>query len=155
MNSRGIILSTLLDNPEFPANDTEGVKSVLEILLCMRGGDDRAQTRLVAGHGGEADALCKHAPLEQRIRHLRSRGGLPDDDGRDGTLAEAGVEPELLEAGFEEPRVIPQFLDPLGLGLEDVQRREAGDRKSTRLNSSHSQISYAVFCLKKKKKTDI
>src|SRR5688572_33054471 len=26
----------------------------------------------------------------------------------------------------------------------------AGDRKSTRLNSSHSQISYAVFCLKKK-----
>src|SRR2546430_11340695 len=31
-------------------------------------------------------------------------------------------------------------------------RSPAGDRKSTRLNSSHSQISYAVFCLKKKKK---
>src|SRR6266478_7266619 len=31
------------------------------------------------------------------------------------------------------------------------QRRGGGDRKSTRLNSSHSQISYAVFCLKKKK----
>src|SRR2546427_7529340 len=30
-------------------------------------------------------------------------------------------------------------------------RRRPGDRKSTRLNSSHSQISYAVFCLKKKK----
>src|SRR2546430_13568433 len=30
-------------------------------------------------------------------------------------------------------------------------RAAAGDRKSTRLNSSHSQISYAVFCLKKKK----
>src|SRR5438874_8775325 len=29
------------------------------------------------------------------------------------------------------------------------------DRKSTRLNSSHVEISYAVFCLKKKKKTDI
>src|SRR2546427_7251915 len=29
------------------------------------------------------------------------------------------------------------------------------DRKSTRLNSSHSQISYAVFCLKKKKTTNI
>src|SRR2546430_5721052 len=28
--------------------------------------------------------------------------------------------------------------------------RQGGDRKSTRLNSSHSQISYAVFCLKKK-----
>src|SRR2546427_2974895 len=31
-------------------------------------------------------------------------------------------------------------------------RRCSRDRKSTRLNSSHSQISYAVFCLKKKKK---
>src|SRR5689334_23980185 len=30
--------------------------------------------------------------------------------------------------------------------------RRRGDRKSTRLNSSHSSISYAVFCLKKKKK---
>src|SRR5688572_31814133 len=30
----------------------------------------------------------------------------------------------------------------------------AEDRKSTRLNSSHSQISYAVFCLKKKKKNN-
>src|SRR6266853_2292789 len=33
-----------------------------------------------------------------------------------------------------------------------AQARTALDRKSTRLNSSHSQISYAVFCLKKKKK---
>src|SRR2546422_3366643 len=31
--------------------------------------------------------------------------------------------------------------------------RRRGDRKSTRLNSSHGYISYAVFCLKKKKKT--
>src|SRR5690349_23922387 len=31
-------------------------------------------------------------------------------------------------------------------------RRGAADRKSTRLNSSHVEISYAVFCLKKKKK---
>src|SRR2546430_7577019 len=33
----------------------------------------------------------------------------------------------------------------------DYARRARTDRKSTRLNSSHSQISYAVFCLKKKK----
>src|SRR2546422_8046021 len=32
------------------------------------------------------------------------------------------------------------------------RRRLVGDRKSTRLNSSHGYISYAVFCLKKKKK---
>src|SRR5688572_31273732 len=36
--------------------------------------------------------------------------------------------------------------------LLDASIDPAGDRKSTRLNSSHSQISYAVFCLKKKKK---
>src|SRR2546430_9185322 len=36
----------------------------------------------------------------------------------------------------------------------EVAARVTLDRKSTRLNSSHSQISYAVFCLKKKDRTD-
>src|SRR2546430_13609018 len=35
---------------------------------------------------------------------------------------------------------------------EERGQRDISDRKSTRLNSSHSQISYAVFCLKKKHK---
>src|SRR2546430_9033963 len=43
--------------------------------------------------------------------------------------------------------------DPSGNPVELFQ--PAGDRKSTRLNSSHSQISYAVFCLKKKKNQPI
>src|SRR2546430_13626909 len=44
-------------------------------------------------------------------------------------------------------------VDLLGKGVELAGREPQGlaDRKSTRLNSSHSQISYAVFCLKKKK----
>src|SRR2546430_12962201 len=45
--------------------------------------------------------------------------------------------------------------DDAGLVLPLVDRggrKNQTDRKSTRLNSSHSQISYAVFCLKKKKK---
>src|SRR2546430_4369563 len=37
-------------------------------------------------------------------------------------------------------------------GKFDTEKVPQGDRKSTRLNSSHSQISYAVFCLKKKKR---
>src|SRR2546430_12394611 len=44
---------------------------------------------------------------------------------------------------------------PLVLACVEWALHRAGwrrDRKSTRLNSSHSQISYAVFCLKKKKK---
>src|SRR3712207_7482550 len=54
-------------------------------------------------------------------------------------------------------------LDRLGQSLLETLRtfkvegkiagRTTGDRKSTRLNSSHANISYAVFCLKKKKKT--
>src|SRR3989449_1976218 len=48
----------------------------------------------------------------------------------------------------------------IGLHPADIDRllallrrlADAGDRKSTRLNSSHGYISYAVFCLKKKKK---
>src|SRR5689334_23740101 len=45
-------------------------------------------------------------------------------------------------------RVLRQT-DESSRGRGDLRRR---DRKSTRLNSSHSSISYAVFCLKKKKK---
>src|SRR2546430_9393634 len=39
----------------------------------------------------------------------------------------------------------------LGISLAKALARSVRDRKSTRLNSSHSQISYAVFCLKKTK----
>src|SRR2546430_9372626 len=42
----------------------------------------------------------------------------------------------------------------LPLGRIDDLRFDRQDRKSTRLNSSHSQISYAVFCLKKKKQDE-
>src|SRR2546430_12355292 len=41
--------------------------------------------------------------------------------------------------------------EALGADLNDLFNELSGDRKSTRLNSSHSQISYAVFCLKKKR----
>src|SRR2546430_10885700 len=47
-----------------------------------------------------------------------------------------------------------KFADRI-IAQKDAARIFPGDRKSTRLNSSHSQISYAVFCLKKKTyKTD-
>src|SRR5436190_4889725 len=49
-------------------------------------------------------------------------------------------------------------VDPRGTAPGPVQPRAPqaapGDRKSTRLNSSHTVISYAVFCLKKKKQTN-
>src|SRR3989475_9594101 len=68
-----------------------------------------------------------------------------------GCKQEAGSAPArpLPEVGVMTvaAQTIPD--DPEFIGQAEASR----DRKSTRLNSSHSQISYAVFCLKKKKKT--
>src|SRR2546427_3220402 len=55
---------------------------------------------------------------------------------------------------FRSNRSLPDaelgnFVDALATRIASLRVQ---DRKSTRLNSSHSQISYAVFCLKKKKK---
>src|SRR5256885_5177917 len=47
--------------------------------------------------------------------------------------------------------VLVVYPETRGVTLEEMQRRLKIDRKSTRLNSSHLVISYAVFCLKKKK----
>src|SRR2546430_8965635 len=49
-------------------------------------------------------------------------------------------------------RDMPAVLSVMDPDIEWDATDALADRKSTRLNSSHSQISYAVFCLKKKKK---
>src|SRR3712207_7674757 len=58
------------------------------------------------------------------------------------------------------PPVLQALLAPRRLGAPSPRPRPPSprpppDRKSTRLNSSHANISYAVFCLKKKKKTKL
>src|SRR5439155_22814944 len=77
----------------------------------------------------------------QRPRGPRRRGGRAARDRREPARAERR----------EDRRPAPQpgpLLDH-GAGRSDLQPEP--DRKSTRLNSSHVAISYAVFCLKKKK----
>src|SRR3712207_8233321 len=66
--------------------------------------------------------------------------GATDDRHRNSPLPSRSrrVGRQSVEAQADPPRRV--------LGWE----RQAGDRKSTRLNSSHANISYAVFCLKKK-----
>src|SRR2546426_8745262 len=76
-------------------------------------------------------------------------------------------EHEMPSGQFGHARMHPLRHEALELGIDgailrrdDVPRRHClpgrrdGDRKSTRLNSSHLVISYAVFCLKKKKKNN-
>src|SRR5688572_32301570 len=53
-----------------------------------------------------------------------------------------------VDLGHRHPAPGKPAANPFHHVLVEVERQ---DRKSTRLNSSHSQISYAVFCLKKKK----
>src|SRR5688572_31123281 len=61
----------------------------------------------------------------------------------------------LVRAERDDPHHMDNGSNDDEAGAEKVQpaQKRPEDRKSTRLNSSHSQISYAVFCLKKKKKT--
>src|SRR5256885_8127544 len=53
--------------------------------------------------------------------------------------------------GVGDLRLGDQAVDAHGVDALGVEELPGGDRKSTRLNSSHLVISYAVFCLKKKK----
>src|SRR3712207_8660129 len=69
--------------------------------------------------------------LLQRVAHL-------------GDVVGAGQRPHPFDADAAH-----RLLDRVAGGADRVLR----DRKSTRLNSSHANISYAVFCLKKKKRT--
>src|SRR3712207_8840879 len=77
-------------------------------------------------------------PYTTLFRSLaQQRGDHADAEDR-GDHRQADLRPDL-----------PDHLDERHL---DRDEREQGDRKSTRLNSSHANISYAVFCLKKNKK---
>src|SRR2546430_10180024 len=62
---------------------------------------------------------------------------------------------DMLPAAIPEARILTYDWDANCFKDAPVKTLlgHAEDRKSTRLNSSHSQISYAVFCLKKKKTT--
>src|SRR2546430_12680610 len=58
---------------------------------------------------------------------------------------------DLVEALAPRPALAREWCRKAhGAAPDAVTRENAADRKSTRLNSSHSQISYAVLCLKKK-----
>src|SRR2546422_5785041 len=64
-------------------------------------------------------------------------------NGRDRALAWGGVTASPFSQGYTQNQI--------GGGMGGPVVRDRLDRKSTRLNSSHGYISYAVFCLKKKK----
>src|SRR3712207_8614505 len=78
-------------------------------------------------------------------------------DGKSGHAEAVRVTFDPSVLGFEEllERWFFRLHDPTTLNRQgnDVGTQYRSDRKSTRLNSSHANISYAVFCLKKKTPT--
>src|SRR5437870_11235201 len=69
-------------------------------------------------------------------------------------LGELARAPQL-EPLTDPPGLLPGASGAAAFHLLDMVREGGQDRKSTRLNSSHVAISYAVFCLKKKKYTGL
>src|SRR3712207_7933518 len=77
---------------------------------------------------------------------FRSAGQRPVTEGR---CLGATQSPARVQAGRDQGRAT-RCVAAIGQREPRAPRPPAQDRKSTRLNSSHANISYAVFCLKKK-----
>src|SRR5690606_41226050 len=105
----------------------------------------------VATHGGSGEALY----LRDGDRRRPGLGAVVDDHGHreplDGArrLGDRGHDP--VDAVLTQYFVLRVLVLTVPGGDDSAVDAESPDRKSTRLNSSHVKISYAVFCLKKKK----
>src|SRR2546428_14126296 len=100
-------------------------------------------------HGKASDPRPDDAEWEQGLDLRAGRSQHDGPGGLHGTCFRAlrpGAVPGPAHEGAADTRPGEQVVPH---ARTDIQRL---DRKSTRLNSSHDQISYAVFCLKKKKK---
>src|SRR5690625_6623481 len=98
------------------------------------------------------DPVSQHTPNERHLPQGAQPNG-PDRLGQEAsppetTTAESSPGPEETPSSPKPSQPPPKPPRTPRRGGSSVGR---GDRKSTRLNSSHVAISYAVFCLKKKK----
>src|SRR5690625_6048327 len=92
-----------------------------------------------------------HVPPTTHISTLSLHDALPISEVR----IQQGLEGDPHGGRGEQQRQEVQQREDLAVALmpgHEGAQQQAQDRKSTRLNSSHVAISYAVFCLKKKKK---
>src|SRR3989475_7388971 len=131
----GVTLMSALTAADARALVTDRATGLLRLLRLEFLGEDRS-----AELGADA--------LDQVVDQLLGRVGHLDRQEVDLGREEV-VEPHGRDCHDQAERRGDERLGDTG---RHRRERPAADRKSTRLNSSHSQISYAVFCLKKKKK---
>src|SRR5690554_3846135 len=118
----------LASRPEAPRVEVQ--ERVWPIAVTQVSPQTARPTLTLYGRIEAPDQVHAAAPINGRILRVSVR---------DGDRVDAGA----LLVQFD-----PRDLEPR------LERARAEDRKSTRLNSSHVRISYAVFCLKKKKTTE-
>src|SRR5256886_9892057 len=115
-------------------------------------GPQDAVTRMVAGLRTKRDLLVRGLNAIDGISCASPAGAFYCFPDISGVLERAGLTSKTFAERLLAERHIA-LLAGTAFGRYAAPRAAARrDRKSTRLNSSHSQISYAVFCLKKKKK---
>src|SRR5205814_6152303 len=90
-------------------------------------------------------------PYTTLFRSRRRAAAVPDEDVEPAERFDGALDDGAQVAGVGHVAAHRERADAVRLALEHfAPAREHRDRKSTRLNSSHLGISYAVFCLKKK-----
>src|SRR5690606_40067906 len=113
----------------------------------------RIQRPLLIGQGAN-DPRVKQSESDQIVAAMQEAGipvtyVLYPDEGHGFVRPPNRLSFSAVQEAFFHEHLGGRF-EPFG---DDFEGSSITDRKSTRLNSSHVKISYAVFCLKKKKKT--
>src|SRR5690606_41674792 len=117
-------------------------KTVIDSIEAPRQTFGLGQYQLPCGNIGRVFSSCLQSREEALQRRRNACGGTCQQRIELADLALVG-----LDVAVERGAAAQLSREKLAVGAADVQ-----DRKSTRLNSSHVKISYAVFCLKKKKR---
>src|SRR5438034_6904741 len=126
------------------------------VCINYRQQHDRAKETLQSIEASGGHAFVHQADVSNRDQAAALIGAVVERVGRLAILVNnAGIIREGLFLEMSDA----EWTSVLGTNLDGVYhcarlsaREMLGDRKSTRLNSSHTVISYAVFCLKKKRK---
>src|SRR5258708_37620834 len=134
--------SHILHGVDFDVQEGEVVT-----LLGRNGAGKTTTMKSIMGLVGRREGSVKFKGTETIawMPNIVARAGIafcPEERGIFGSLS------------VTENLLLPPIVAPGGLSVDEIHALFP-DRKSTRLNSSHQIISYAVFCLKKKKKYQI
>src|SRR5690606_28353498 len=156
--------SSIASSREGPVPSRTGVRSMATVtylspfLVCRQACSSTPTTRSPSRRAGSA--ISRRLPFGQdrvvgRVpRHAEPFGDAGHGQGLDHDADQAPAQPGAGDLGPWLGRgggVLTPHVRALGAPVPADGDQQ--DRKSTRLNSSHVKISYAVFCLKKKKKT--